>query len=473
MNSSTKNEMKQRQMTLWETTDSATTAGISEATAAAKEASTKASKAEANVAEAVTKATEAINAEATAAAAVRVRRSGVNYHPAFYEYVEAMVAHPNYEGLPFDRTKDGRVRWVVLKNSPQGQRRLAWWDAKCAELGVAGMKGCYAMAARKLHPTGWHVCQCCGKRRSIFFEYPSRRAVPLINRALGIRINKDSDSERVELTMREIIDLYCDSEEKMHLLARAFDLPQPRDRQELTELLYEHHVRPMSRMVSPGVMCNPPDRFNGYHSYALCCRTRFDRGRSVDNMKTYTQDRRAYEQWADGDFSLANRLMGEFRKQPPMVCPVCGEVHKMTADHIGPISLGFCHSRNFAPMCSKCNTAKNNRLSKADVDRLLAIEAEGTQVISWHSQHIWDALKHTVTDNAEALFVSSVMAKCHQNVLNILALINRKGGSEFLMRYLHPEYALWDYRFENVDLTHLENLLIIRTRLNRDRKSVV
>ncbi|WP_279167754.1 hypothetical protein [Muribaculum intestinale] len=25
------------------------------------------------------------------------------------------------------------------------------------------------------------------------------------------------------------------------------------------------------------------------------------------------------------------------------------------------MSLGFCHNRNFAPMCSSCNSSKNNR----------------------------------------------------------------------------------------------------------------
>lgn len=274
------------------------------------------------------------------------------------------------------------------------------------------------------------------------------------------------DSTRAEYTIRELIEQWCDNMAKADALAKAFGLRKPKDINDLIELIYSEMVEKESTRFSPGVMCNPPDRFNGFHSYALCCRTKFDTGRHTENMQTYGQDRRAYEDWSDGNYNLANRLMGEFRKQAPMECPICGNVEKMSADHIGPISLGFCHNRNFAPMCSSCNSSKNNRFTKSDVDKLIRIEESGEQVISWHSKAIWDAIKHTIKNDADAKFASSVMAKCHQNVLNILSIIYRKVGSEFLMRYLHPKYSLADYRFENVDLLHLENLKIISTPLD-------
>lgn len=121
-------------------------------------------------------------------------------------------------------------------------------------------------------------------------------------------------------------------------------------------------------------------------------------------------------------------------------------------------------------MCSSCNSSKNNRFTKSDVDELIRIEESGEQVISWHSQAIWDAIKHTIKNDADAKFASSVMAKCHQNVLNILSIIYKKTGRDFLMRYLHPEYSLVDYRFENVDLLHLDNLKIIPTPLDSKNK---
>lgn len=397
-------------------------------------------------------------------------RGEVQAHPNYEKYVEFIVNHPNYKGLYYERDSEGRVKWVVTGKSTQGQLRYAWWDEQCCKHNIPIQKGCYARLARLIHPTGIHICQCCGEGRSIFYEYPSKRTVSILNRILGCNIDKDNDEQRAQLTIREIVGKSCDSQAKAEALAKAFNLPKPNSKQELIETIYQEMVEKESRRFSPGVMCNPPDRFNGFHSYALCCRTKYDTGRHAENMMTYGQDRRAYEDWSDGDYNLANRLMGEFRKQPPMPCPICGNVEKMSADHIGPISLGFCHSRHFAPMCNSCNSSKNNRFTKKDVDKLLRIEAEGEQIISWHSKYIWDAIKHTIKDDVDAKFASSVMAKCHQNVINILSIIYHKTGGDFLLRYLHPEYSLVDYRFENVDLLNLDEIKIIATPLDSKNK---
>ncbi len=291
-------------------------------------------------------------------------------HPNYEDYVEFIVNHPNYAGLFYERDENGRVKWVVTGKSPKGRLRQAWWDKQCAIHNIPIQKGCYAILARLIHPTGIHVCQCCGEGRSIFYEYPAKTTVAILNRILGCNIDKDNDQERAEYTIRELIEQWCDNMAKADALAKAFGLRKPKDINDLIELIYSEMVEKESTRFSPGVMCNPPDRFNGFHSYALCCRTKFDTGRHTENMQTYGQDRRAYEDWSDGNYNLANRLMGEFRKQAPMECPICGNVEKMSADHIGPISLGFCHNRNFAPMCSSCNSSKNNRFTKSDVDKL-------------------------------------------------------------------------------------------------------
>lgn len=396
--------------------------------------------------------------------------SKVEYHPKFDEYVEMIVAHPNYKGLYYERNKDGRVGWVVTGKSPKGQKRQVWWDAKCKELNIPIQKGCYAKVARLIHPTGKHVCQCCGEERSIFYEYPTKTTVTMLNKILGICIDKDSDKERVQLTIRQILEKYCFTDKQMFDLAKYFKLPKPKSVKDLINLIYKELVEKESRKFSPGVMCNPPDRFNGFHSYALCCRTENDTGRWNENMNTYAQDRRAYEEWSDGDYNLANRLMGEFRKQPEMVCPICGRVDKMSADHIGPISLGFCHSTHFAPMCSSCNSSKNNRFTFSDVQKLIELETKGEVVVSWHSKYIWDLLKNKITNDKEAKLASSIMAKCHQNTLNIFALIYKATGTGFLSKYLHPEYSLYDYRFENFDLSDLSKMVIIKNELDSKNK---
>lgn len=187
-------------------------------------------------------------------------------------------------------------------------------------------------------------------------------------------------------------------------------------------------------------------------------------------MKTYVQDRRAYEEWSDGNYNLANRLMGEYQKAPKCTCPVCGETAKMTADHIGPISLGFCHSTNFAPKCKACNSAKNNRLSLSDVRKLLTLEADGNQVVSWHSQYIWDKYKKAITSDEDARKLSSLMLKCHQNVLKLFSLIYKKGGKEFLQTYLHPEYSMYDYRFSDFNPLEPDKLKIHESPLDSENK---
>ena len=397
-------------------------------------------------------------------------RGVVNVHPNYEEYVEFIVAHPSYKGLYYDRDKEGNVNWVVAGKSPKGQIRQEWWDRQCNEYKIPIQKGCYAKLARLIHPTGKHVCQCCGQERSIFYEYPTKNTVSVLNNILGTNIDKDNDEERAECTIQEIIEGWCNTTEQLQKIAKAFNLPKPHNKAELISLIYSELVEKESKRFSPGVMCNPPDRFNGFHSYALCCRTKFDKGRQNENMQTYNQDRRAYEDWSDGDYNLANRLMGEFRKQQPMQCPICGNTAKMSADHIGPISLGFCHSKHFAPMCKNCNSSKNNRFTKNDVDQLLSIEKTGEQVVSWHSKEIWELVKNDISNDVEAKLASSIMAKNHQNILNILSLIYQKTGTEFLMRYLHPEYSLVDYRFEDVDLNNLSKMKIIESPLDSKNK---
>lgn len=386
------------------------------------------------------------------------------WNPNFEEYTEVIVSHPNYQGLFYERDNEGRVKWVVTGKSQNGKLRQAWWDAKCREHNIEIRKGCYAIIARIIHPTKKHVCQCCGEELSILYEYPGKRLLAKLNKTFGWDITQTSH------TIREIIVNASNEQNGLEQISKILGLPMGLSVQVAIEYTYSNLVDKEDKILSPGVMSNCPDRYDGFHSDGLCCREKTDKGRHKDNMKTYTQDRRAYEEWSDGDYNLANRLMGEINKQPPMACPICGKVGHMSADHIGPISLGFCHSRHFAAMCSSCNSSKNNRFTKSDVDELLRIEAEGEQVASWHSQAIWDAVKHKIKDDADAKFASLVMARCHQNVLNILALIHKQVGCDFLMRYLHPEYSLVDYRFEDVDIVHMERIKIISTPLESKNK---
>ncbi len=398
-----------------------------------------------------------------------------SWHPNYDAYTEMIVNHPNYKGLFYERDrKTNRVKWVVTGKSDKGKMRTAWWDKKCIEYGIPIKAGCYAIISRLLHPTGKHVCQCCGKEMSIYYEYPTKNLLAKLNAALDLDIEYPH-----EYSISEIVDNFCETQQDLDRVAALFRLSRGLGKEQLKKQLADNFYNGGSKLLSPGVMSNNPDRFDGFHSDGLCCRERTDKGRHSANMKTYTQDRRAYEEWADGNYNLANRLMGEFHKDERLYeCPKCHEMKRMTADHTGPISLGFCHSIYFSPLCDSCNSSKNNRFTKEDIEKLIRLEEEGHTVISWHSKSIWDRLKNQIDDDAMAKDLSSVMAAYHQNVLYIFGIIYYWTGTyfldetnkTFLDRYLHPEYSMYDYRFENFDPFHLEDLVILEEPLDSKNK---
>jgi Alw26I/Eco31I/Esp3I family type II restriction endonuclease len=207
-------------------------------------------------------------------------------------------------------------------------------------------------------------------------------------------------------------------------------------KENLKDYLQKYFVESFAKgLLSPGAMSNSPDRFDGYHSDGACCRHESDKGRHKSNLQRYGQDRRVYENWADGDWKMADRLMSLFRK------------NGISADHIGPISLGFCHRPKFHPLTKAENSAKNNRMNLKDVQVLLADE-QTEQVVSWHSKFIWDKLKSKVVTDADAKNLSDLMRKNLHHILIVFSMIDEKGYREFLEQFLNPEYSFFDYKFE-------------------------
>ncbi len=299
----------------------------------------------------------------------RKKRKKRNWHDNFNKYMQAIVNHPNYAGMPDPYKEDGEIRWVVTRQSDVGKKRLAWWDKKRKELGLSRDHAWISKVARKTHPFGKKPCQICGKEMSLDYIYPNRRGGK-----------------------------------------------------------------------SPGAMSNAPDRFDGYHSYNLCCRSKHDTGRHKDNLGRYGEDRRAYENWADGDWKAASWLMRVFNK------------FGLSPDHVGPISLGFAHRPKFHPLTAASNAAKNNRMSLKDVKTLIQDELTGDTVVSWHSRFLWDRLKHKVLSDKDAGKLSKLMRKNMHCVLTILARIGSKGHGDFLVKnFLHPEYAYYSIIFDGFD----------------------
>jgi hypothetical protein len=70
----------------------------------------------------------------------------------------------------------------------------------------------------------------------------------------------------------------------------------------------------------------------------------------------------------------------------------------MTADHIGPISLGFVHDpANFQACCDRCNSNKGNRMPDEDVQKIKVKEANGEIMTSWWAKDAWDKNKEKST----------------------------------------------------------------------------
>jgi len=351
-------------------------------------------------------------------------------HSNFTQYQEFIVSHPNYAGLPFNRKENNEIVWVAPKITDIGKLRDIWWQNQAKRLGIEIKAGFYVKVAVAIHPTKKHTCQICGRSLSILYVYPNVKTLKKINQTF------QTNFQPFENDIFEIIDALPNELDKWKAIFKLTKNTQIIDYQSLKNYLQTSQVDVSSKsFFSPGVMSNAPDRFDGFHSDGNCCRSKSDKGRHKSNLQRYGQDRRVYENWADGDWKQADRLMSMFRK------------FGLSADHIGPISLGFCHRPKFHPLTREENSAKNNRMSFADVQTLRADEKNGEQVVSWHSKYIWDNLKNKVQNDADALKLSKLMRLNLHWVLSIFALIDEKGFRDFLVQFLNLDYSNYDYKF--------------------------
>jgi Alw26I/Eco31I/Esp3I family type II restriction endonuclease len=353
------------------------------------------------------------------------------YSKEFLEYQKFIIAHRVYEGMPMPSSESLGIPWVSPATGNLGKARLAWWNKKKLELekqGVLLRDQKISDVARVIHPTKRKPCQTCGKILSIEYVYLNANGIKKFLKIFPlIAVNEFAE---ISVVVKMIAGKY--GEKGLYRLCNEFKLSSVTSNEALIESVFR---KEMISFLSPGVMSNAPDRLDGFHSYNKCCRAKEDKGRAKENLSKYGEDRRAYENWADGDWKAASWLMKEFTK------------NNISADHIGPISLGFCHTPVFAPMTKQENSAKNNRLRFADVKKLLDLEAAGHQIISWHTKLVWDRLKKNVNNDTEALAMSKVLRKHLHRVLLVLNELKERGNEEFLKSLLNPKYAFYSIEF--------------------------
>lgn len=389
----------------------------------------------------------------------------------FVGYMKKIVEHSNFEGMPDAIDDQKQIRWNAPSNRPPGRwqdlrdRRLGWWREKAGQVGIPVRGEWISKVAKAIHPFKEKPCQTCGRVMSLDYVYPTKNTLQKINRALpqGAQLKYEDF-----LTIYEIIPLLV---EKVGI--DAYDIvisifPRLTEAEKTEEgfiRFLSEEIVPLSPRgkLSPGAMSNAPDRLDGFHAYNLCCRNKQDTGRTSENLRTYSDDRRAFEFWCEGDWAAANLLMNIAGVGP---CPECGRSDQLSADHIGPISLGFAHAPWFKPLCSSCNSSKGNRLTHADVQALIMREVEGARVASFQIMALWDAAKQRVDSDTAATKLSKLLRINQHYYLLLLKEIYDLGHPEILLTLLNPELAE-----EKIEFVGLNPLNFSFTEIRRTKRA--
>jgi len=369
----------------------------------------------------------------------------VNTHPKFIEYMETIVKHPNYKGLEIHRKADNNLKWVATKKTETGKNRIKWAVQKAKKLGLENSSKIYADTMLSLHPTKKKVCQCCGEVMSLYYLHPTQSIIRILEKEINYVFNKYDN-------IFDIITKHKDKEENiLSILKEKCNLNSIKDDNDINSVIWkiEELCRNEGKKIfSPGAMSNFPDRYDGFHSYNLCCRKYKDKGRNPENMATYTKDRRAYEYWADGNIVAANALMGDKK------------IFKIdSADHIGPVSLGFIHDPyNIEPLSRSANSSKRDKLTKDSLNKLISIEKNiNTYPVSFFAKEIWDFIKYDFQKENSLLDIDSYrqilkenMANFMDSLWNIIETDKKVEVEEFFeVNYFKPKYEKY-FKFKYI-----------------------
>lgn len=389
----------------------------------------------------------------------------------FLEYEKKMISDPAYAGMPDLYWSDGRIQWEAPSNRSGGEfrfshdKRMSWWRKKAAEIGVStAEKQWISKVAKQIHPTKQKPCKVCGRIMDIRYCYLNAQFIRAVNKLdyVNDELEMDECTNILDFVV-EFESLY--GERVLKDLNDIFKckavsvVPDFTSVEECLTWLKDVYIPSEPSRLSPGAMSNAPDRFDGFHTYNRCCRSKADKGRSKQNLASYSTDRRAFEYWVDGNWVEANKTMGLFKTDPTVKAISCmndtgdgSHAKPCDADHIGPISLGFMHRPVFQTLCSSCNSAKNNRMYLSDVKKLIAAETNGEPVASWYAQPVWDKCKTKVSSSTDALKLSMIMRDNRHNAMKLLGLLLDKGCYVFLTTLLNLGYADYKYTVDKVEI---------------------
>ncbi len=351
------------------------------------------------------------------------------FHQNFKDYQQKFISSINDNDYPFERKSEKEISWYAMKDKPYGKKMLTWADNRIKQLGIEDKAGKYRMLMYELHPFKERPCAVCGKTMSIDYIYLNQNIVKKINKELALNVN----------TLTSIYELFENNKSIVNELTQILEFnPKKKIESEIDNLIAECKVG--KKTLGPGAMSNFPDRIDGYHTYNRCCRSKEDKGRHVDNLRSYSKDRRAYEFWSDGNLHAANRYMASKRFK------------NTSADHIGPISLGFKHESIFIqPMESGPNSSKGDRLVKKDIEKLIKIEADNElSPISFQAQILWKELKKTkLTKSNLELFRDYFKQNQIFFYFVLYQILNNENGLKFLVEFfIKPKMIYFNYDYE-------------------------
>lgn len=371
-------------------------------------------------------------------------REKKDWHPDFINYMNQIITHPNYKGLPITIRNDGSCNWIAPAKSEIGEARKQWAINRGRELGIDITYGSYADIMLNIHPFKEKPCQICGTWMSLLYYYPNSRFLDVLNKKFNTNF---STCDHIFTIWDNLILLDFSHEEVAEFFITAGNLNLNisfSKEQILNTLEYLCRIEG-KKMLGPGAMSNFPDRFDGFHSYNRCCRSSEDKGRSKENLQSYTKDRRAYEYWSDGNIHAANQFMAS------------SYFEGVSADHIGPISLGFIHDPHFIqPMAQSDNSSKRDRLLLEDIKKLIQREKEtGICAASWYCRIIWIFIKNCYEKQIENIEVFSreILKQNMSDFMYVLwyILMNcSSNGKNFLItQFLSKknDYFEYDYNF--------------------------
>lgn len=403
---------------------------------------------------------------------------GEKWSEEFVLYIKQIATHSVYAGMPDAIKEDGKIQWEAPSNRSSGkyqfthQKRRQWWQDKAKSVGIDyNTDKWISKTAKLIHPTGEKPCKRCGRIMQIAYAYPNKNLIKKIKKTFNLDV---TPIDNIVDIIQDTIDIYGVScIPKYQKILTTTNIKVPNFEQDIDAFLLwikDEYIPSEPSVLSPGVMSNAPDRFDGFHSFNRCCRGVADKGRSTENLKSYTTDRRVFEFWSDGDWVAADRLMGLVRTKLSNVPTADGGIGVPTADHIGPLSLGFCHRPDFRLLSKEANSAKNNRMTLQDVKDLIEAESQKIDIISWHSEHLWNLKKNDVDDEEKALRLSKMLRDNQRNAMIMLSYLYEKGAYTFLAYLLNLHYADFKVAFKNLKSENFRTTFDSIIKEKRDTK---